>query len=75
MSLILLTCANQVKYVCILLTKSLKLQFFLWLVFTLFCDTNVIGRQAGGTGVQGNWQWTLQGYAHHTGDSRSRPAL
>ena len=36
---ILLTHVNQVRYVFILLTKSLKFKFFLWLVFTLFCDT------------------------------------
>ena len=48
---ILLSCVNQVRCVFILLTKSLKLKFFLWFVFTLFCN-NVIGGQAGGTGVQ-----------------------
>ena len=33
-----LTRVNQVRCVFILLTKSLKLKFFLWRVFTLFCD-------------------------------------
>jgi len=34
-----LTRVYQVRCVFILLIKSLKLRFFLWLVFTLFCDT------------------------------------
>jgi hypothetical protein len=53
-----LTRVYKVRSVFILLIKSLKLKFFLWLVFTLFCD-NVIGVQAGDTGVQCPRQWTL----------------
>ena len=53
-----LTRVYKVRCAFILLIKSLKLKFVLWLVFTLFCD-NVIGGQAGGPGVQCPRQWSL----------------